>query len=153
MLGSVIAECIVVQWTAAVSVIHLRTKTLLISAWKLFYRHPHSKQPTFCSKNIWTPSLRWDWILDLYGKQRQPRTCIILPPSLELQTKDREDFAIMENASTRVLFSWFKTLLRYYSKQVLAHSKKTWYWDANAREGCAVVGAFSLKSSWFISFR
>ena len=55
------------RWTLpALSVIHLRTKSLLISAWKLFYRHPHSKQPKFSSKKL----RNWDWILDcrLYGK-------------------------------------------------------------------------------------
>ena len=32
------------RWTLpALSVIHLRTKSLLISAWKLFYRHPTFK--------------------------------------------------------------------------------------------------------------
>ena len=50
---------------------------------------------------------------------------------LELQTKARKDFTIMEKASTRI-FSWlkaptstftFKTLLRHYAKQAETHSK------------------------------
>ena len=52
---------------------------------------------------------------------------------LELQTKVREDFKIMENAPTGCKWLILLSHLRHYAKWVPKHGKSTWNWDTGRK--------------------